>query len=406
MLGKRILFVTTTNLATNPRLVKEINLAMDNGAQVSVISFRLGNWSAALNEKILEELEGKVIAYTLDISANKSLRWAVDAVRFFVTRKIGAAFSSQDFQGMTDRRSVLLDRFLRRMKVNFDLVVAHNPGSILPVWRFSKSRKIPFGFDIEDYHPGESSLPETNLVMKRIFNSYLKDARYLTAASPLILTHSLEDIGVFHYPAETVLNYFPRDEFEIPVPASAEVPLRVIWFSQNINAGRGLEQISDVLGKFGNELSVTLVGNLNGAFYEKFLKRHTNLNILAPLPQRELHRMLRQYDVGLAIEPGKDINNGIAVSNKMLAYHQAGLFIAASDTPAQTAYMEAFPGNGVLFPLGSPPAIIETLQRCVANKTVIRQHSGERFRLAHDKGWEAESLKLANLWNSVLSKNN
>ncbi|MBS1756688.1 MAG: hypothetical protein JSU03_05375, partial [Bacteroidetes bacterium] len=52
----RILFISTHNLATNPRLVKEIELALANGFSVEVVCFIFRNWSYAINEQMIERL--------------------------------------------------------------------------------------------------------------------------------------------------------------------------------------------------------------------------------------------------------------------------------------------------------------------------------------------------------------
>jgi len=42
---KKILFLTSTNLASNPRLLKELRLAVTHGYDCTVMQFQLGNWS-------------------------------------------------------------------------------------------------------------------------------------------------------------------------------------------------------------------------------------------------------------------------------------------------------------------------------------------------------------------------
>ena len=111
-----------------------------------------------------------------------------------------------------------------------------------------------------------------------------------------------------------------------------EGPLRLVWFSQNISAGRGLEYILPPLKKFVGTIELHLFGNLDGAFYEAHLKPMKNVFIHEPLPQKKLHNNLSNYDVGLALEIATDRNRDICLTNKLLAYFQAGLFVFASDT--------------------------------------------------------------------------
>ena len=57
-LSKKILFLTTNNLATNPRLVKEIRLALSFGYIAELICFEFDNWSKELNTELMQQMVG------------------------------------------------------------------------------------------------------------------------------------------------------------------------------------------------------------------------------------------------------------------------------------------------------------------------------------------------------------
>lgn len=48
-----ILFLTSNNLATNPRLYKELKLAIQEGHQTSLIQYKLGNWSDEKSDEMM-----------------------------------------------------------------------------------------------------------------------------------------------------------------------------------------------------------------------------------------------------------------------------------------------------------------------------------------------------------------
>ncbi|NMD29667.1 MAG: hypothetical protein GYA79_08130, partial [Bacteroidetes bacterium] len=52
----KILFISSLNLATNPRFVKEIKLALANGFSADVICFEFNNWSNAFNQQIKKDI--------------------------------------------------------------------------------------------------------------------------------------------------------------------------------------------------------------------------------------------------------------------------------------------------------------------------------------------------------------
>jgi len=63
---KKILFVTTANLATNPRLVKELQLVNSNPSlKAKVVLFNLGNWSDQIDAQIRKSFPEIEFAYLM-----------------------------------------------------------------------------------------------------------------------------------------------------------------------------------------------------------------------------------------------------------------------------------------------------------------------------------------------------
>ncbi|HVG42253.1 MAG TPA: hypothetical protein VM888_11635, partial [Chitinophagaceae bacterium] len=53
-----ILFLSTYNLVTNPRLFKEIKVAKASGYKVDVVMFEFDNWSKKLNDQLTVQTKG------------------------------------------------------------------------------------------------------------------------------------------------------------------------------------------------------------------------------------------------------------------------------------------------------------------------------------------------------------
>jgi hypothetical protein len=49
-----LLFLTTNNVATNPRLAKELKTAIELDATVSAVQFNLGNWSDNKSDELIK----------------------------------------------------------------------------------------------------------------------------------------------------------------------------------------------------------------------------------------------------------------------------------------------------------------------------------------------------------------
>lgn len=395
-----ILFITTSNLATNPRTVKEINLALKQGMKVTLLCFSFDNWSKEINEEIKKKIEKEIKYIELPGNRKPFLIWFMSTIMFGSARFVLKLFPRSAFwlSVSSNKRSWILIRFLKRTMISPQLIVAHNVGSMYPAMIFSKRKGCRLGIDLEDYYPGETNTPVVSGQLRQLMKNILPLADYVTAASPLIMEETLK-ITAFKGEKEIIFNYFDRAEFTAP-DTTIGGSLRLIWFSQNISFNRGLEQIAPVIEQL-EDIELDIFGNCNAEFYENFLRGKRNISVYDALPQKELHKVLSEYDAGLAIEPRKDRNNELAVSNKLIAYFQAGLYIIASDTPAQKQFLRENQHSGLIISLHVND-LDERLAAIIASKDSIRRTKSERFRNAQQYNWEAESEKLLEVWAKVM----
>lgn len=394
-----ILFITTSNLATNPRILKEVRLAIKSNIKVTLLCFSFDNWSRIINEQIKEEIVGEIDYIEIPGNRKPFTPWLMSTIMFEWGKFMLKIFPENAYwlSAQSNKRSYLLKKYLDEATISPDLVVAHNIGSFYPAWMFAKKKNCRLGIDLEDYHPGETNNPVVSGQIKRLLNHCLSQADYITSASKFILEESLKEIQVSAV-KNVVMNYFDGSEFRQPV-LNIGGPLRLIWFSQNISFGRGLEQVVALLEEL-DDVELDLFGNCNPEFYNQWLKGRRNITLYEARPQQELHGLLSEYDAGLAIEPGKDRNNELAISNKLLAYFQAGLYIIASNTLAQAKFLNENPHSGLVLNLHASD-LQDRLKAIIASKESIRRTRAERFKNAQTYNWEAESEKLLQLWEGV-----
>ena len=145
-----------------------------------------------------------------------------------------------------------------------------------------------------------------------------------------------------------------------------------------------------------------MIGNKKEPFFAEHLSGVAGVVYHPPLPQKELHRLLSSFDVGLALEPGRDENNQLALSNKLLAYAQAGLFIVASHTTAQDLFLQDSCLSYVQSDL-TEEQLVTSLQQLYDRKDEIRQRRAERFATGRQYDWEIISRDLIATWNTVQS---
>ena len=394
----KILFLTTHNLATNPRLYKEIVLAIQAGHTVQVICFSFNNWSATINEQLKNNL-AEVNIIQLPAGKAPFLGWALSVLKEMTFRLAGkyVPLNEAGLSQAISRRSSLLLKALQKASKP-DLVIGHNPGALWPAFKASQIFNCCVGFDVEDYHPGEGHDKHIQKLTKKLMVSLLPQMDYVSFAAPLIQQQVEADAGKPLKNCFTLLNYFPVAEFRQPDDITDE-KIQLVWFSQNINAGRGLELILPFV-KITDKVTLHLIGNLDNVFFESYLKGIANIFIHPPMKQADLHKSLWRYDIGLALEPAKDKNNELAISNKLLAYLQAGLYVVATDTLAQQAFLNSWQGHGECFDYKINNAAI-IIEKIIEKITMIRSQKKARYKAFEKNNWEAASLNLLKAWASI-----
>lgn len=395
-----LLFITTLSLSANPRLYKEILCAQEAGHEVHVMCFRLGNWTDAQDDEKIRALPG---VHFIRLSATRTpfFPWLISSLLEQMARRLVSWRKRPFIDSLAaGKRSFILESALHGDLVKPDWVIAHNPAAFLPAKRFACRTSARLGIDVEDYHPGEISDPKASASMRRLMRHTLSAADYVSFAAPLIRRETAADMGGEKANWMTILNWFPSAEF-LPPAAALSGPLRFVWFSQLVTARRGLELVLPAIIAAGERVELHIFGHPDPAFTDRYIGQARNIFLHGPVRQSELHQRLGSFDIGLAIDVVADRNRELAITNKILAYLQAGLFLAVTETEAQRSFMSDHPAHGVLF---SPdPHSWEVLLKELLNrKESIRTAQQERFNTMRASGWEQTSVRLAQTWSTVI----
>lgn len=399
---KKFLFVTTSSFATNPRLVKELKKASEL-VTCHVVYFNSSDWSKTFNTEIQNQLQS-VLFHSININ-RFNLLYLFSKLSNKVFKKLRFLHDFEFFNSVSisDRTILLIIHlFYLRCIFKFNLVIGHNIGVFFPITLlFSKNKKVVL--DIEDFHPGERSNDSDGYTKcVQVFRNTLANASFVTYASPLIGEYSLKLIPDFPIIKSALINNcFNASDFYFKENLGNKISF--VWFSQNITAARGLEWIIPLLFEHKVNVHLTLIGNLYQNFYDEFLIKYTEvLTILPPFPQDELHAKLCDFDIGLALEQvTSDINRDICLTNKIFAYAQSGLYILATATRGQSAFLNEHSILGQL--CNSDENTLEmTLDTLIKNIFEIRKIKNERFEYAKKLSWENESKKLVDIWRELL----
>lgn len=397
----KFLFITSSTLAANPRFVKVFESFKDKH-DCSVVFFEQDDWGKPISEKIKNRNKNLTlypIPYhkTIGVKLKAKLLHKVAILwnGFFQQSSWIAAHANSD------------KTYQLRKKINsifasntFNGVFVHTMGAFYPTLVYVPD-SADLIVDIEDYHPGEVAYFNAKNEMrnrKLLMHTILQKAKYVTYASPLIMQESLKEFNqINRLQKKSILinNCFSSNEFQYKNESSERV--KFVWFSQNIAKGRGLEEVIQALAHFPNQVELHLIGNLSKDFYQQYLQQTTlSIHVHEPKPQQELNLSLAHYDIGLCLEQGHCLNNELALSNKIWAYFQSGLYILATDTAAQKDFIAQHPKSGKFFQKDSG-SMKSAVKFMLNNIQKIRKDKDARFATAQGFTWEIESLKLKQL---------
>jgi len=398
----RLLFITTSNLATNPRLVKELRFASSLKLNIDVIQFNLNNWSHSYTQQIKSSLPN-VNFVEIEAGSNPFLPWLISSLLEKLFSLIPIPFLPMSWLSTSvNKRAFLIQGYFGHIKNKPDLIIAHNPGSFYPAMLFAKRFKSEFAIDVEDYHPGETLDGRKSERMKNLMRLVLPNAKYVSFASKLILeqvnSDMLESNSTLNY-STLIDNVFSKDEFFTSTNyALDQRKLNFVWFSQNVDYSRGLESILSIFDEFKNEISLTLIGNVREEFFQKEITYRNYIRIEQPMAQHELHCILSNFDIGLALETKtSDYNRDICLTNKIWSYLQSGIYILASPTSAQKEFIKEFSSYGEVLLDDKKQSTLQ-IEELIQRKEQIRNSLGERRLLNETVNWENESRKLREIW--------
>jgi hypothetical protein len=395
-LKKRILFVTTSNLATNPRLVKEIDLAIENGFIITLLQFKFNGWSNRITVELKENYSN---VQFIEISATRHpfVLWLSSTILQYSLSKLSSRFLSLKWLSFSiNKRTCLIHWKLEKLNQSFDWVIAHNPGTFYPAYVYSKKINARLGIDVEDYHPGESNILGINNRMSSLMKKILPNADYCSFAAPLIEKEVKQKLDIKLTNSLIVINGFSERDFGFTMSNSSK--LKFVWYSQNIDFGRGLEIFLDTVLEYKEKIHITLIGNLNEEFEMRYgVNASTFITHFPPISQVDLHHELCRHDVGLALDFAVNRNREIALTNKIVSYAQAGLYIFGFKTEGHESFIKEYSLDSIVIE-PEREEILNALNKIIEIKKLNEFNKRNQFEKGNNLGWEKISKPLIQQW--------
>lgn len=406
-----VLLVTNVNMASNPRCHKELMALTEAGYRVGVLKFNIQNWSSSFEDEI-EKTYPNVTWINIENKSQNLLLWLYATIAHLLGNyalKLSIV-SARLISYSIDKRSYILHKKLKRIIKDYDVVIAHNPGTFWAVSNNAIAAGKKFAIDVEDYHPGEYKQKTAEDKMRKLMQATLKNASYVSCASPLIAAHTLQDLPGIEGKLSVVNNVFPLHLQPVFSPRS-EVhtsALTLVWFSQYIGLDRGLDDVIEAMNLIHDfEVQLTLIGyadtTIAEALQHKLHNKRHKILIRLPLPEKELMHEVAKHDIGLALEKSPNLNRRLCLTNKLFTYLLCGNAMIASDTEAQVQFMSAYKGIGDVYTSGDVAGLADMLKSYYSNKSTLNEKRLASYALASDElNWDREKKKWLALVNRTL----
>lgn len=395
---KKICIVSDLHLSSNPRVWKEANTLAAAGYAVTILTL----WTSAAkreNDRTFLHHPGLQYKAGLNLIAGEIAAWRrlYYRLRGRLEREAQRLFKTNSPWALGYGPGRITTEALREQA---DLYIAHTEyGIIIGNRLLEKGRRV--AFDIEDWYSRDYLVPSRPVkLLESAEQKALTHGVYVTCPSQA-MSAAMQATYKGTKAAEVIYNGFPLAESPVVPTATTN---SVIWFSQTIGPGRGLETLLEALKLVRTPIEVHLVGEcvtgydneLEAAFPKD--KGH-QLIIHAPVKHAHLPALIAKHRIGLAIEQREPESRNKTITNKILQYLQAGVQVLATATDGQQEVAESFPDAVRTVPTDDPAAWAAGLESLLS-----QDFDRETTRCTFEKkfSWEAQEKKLLDLVANAL----
>lgn len=401
--NKKVCLLSDHHISVNPRLWKEAFFYEKLGFEVVIFTMWL---SKSLLQKDRQILKDHAISYQTYLNL---IPGEINPVsRFFFRLRKRIANELQRFLHIGTGWAISHSphRMVRMaLSANADLYAAH-----LECAFFAGRELIGAGkkvsFDFEDWYSRDYLVPERPVkLLSQLEKFALENGIFCTAASESMASAIKKYYGI-QKEITVVYNGFSineniASENRETVDQKQDL-VKLLWFSRTIGPNRGIESLLKALQVCDLPVELHLLGDMAEG-YNEYLKRNFpyhkghGLKIHSFIPHNELMSFISKFQIGLALEENVNDNRHLTITNKILQYLQAGLFIIASDTAGQREVASYFPGTVSIIKLEHPKELVSAVKEFSKRKEVNQQ---DKFQTIFS--WEAQEKKFIKLTENYL----
>jgi glycosyltransferase involved in cell wall biosynthesis len=406
----RVTVVTSGHLATCPRMLKVADALQAAGYRVRVVSTQATPWATAADAALMatRRWAWEVVRYGREAAP---LVWLRSGTRqhLAVRTATRGGVSRATLEVAARAYGRVHDELVGAIAtVPTDLIYAGTAGALAAAAIAARRLGVPYALDLEDYHAAEQDDSPTarvaHALIARIEHLILPDAAFLTAGS--------DPIGAAYTAREKVatvtINNVPERPTSAALPSRAPGPMRLVWLSQTVGPGRGLEAAVHALSALSVPTELVLRGAVSEAYRATLsaaARGRLSLVWHAPDPSRDPVELCAGADVGLALEQAHVLNRDLCLCNKPFTYMAAGAAVLCTDTKGQRPLAESLGAAATIVPIGDVEALGAAVERWAASPELLAEARDAAFRAARERWyWEhaEERGRILSLVSSVV----
>jgi glycosyltransferase involved in cell wall biosynthesis len=293
------------------------------------------------------------------------------------------------------------DLFREALARKADLTIAHSAATLW-VARELMQRGRKVAVDFEDWFSREhlQTAWHPNRVITRLEREVLSGASHATCTSEAMAEAIRATYG---RKPEVIYNSFPLAEAPQPATDPGPEGPDVLWISQVVGPGRGLELLAGALKQCEPCFQLTLVGDTQKGYEQKLrhlLPNHWRgrVRFQRQVKSSEVLGLVGKSHIGLARERREPESRDLTVTNKILQYLLCGLAVVATRTQGQEEVAQRAGEAVGLVKQGDEKGLAEALTGWARDAEKLRRARQAARRAAEAKFcWEKEEKKVAGL---------
>ena len=397
---KKICIISNLHLSSNPRVWKEANSLANAGYEVLILTI----WtSQKKKDEDIAFIHHPKLSYkaALDLTEVSPLKFFYYRALARLGKEIKSFFNIDTTYALGYGQSLLKQQAL---KEKADLYIAHTEYGMLIGQKLLKENK-KVAFDFEDWYSHDYMITSRPVkLLCRLEKFAIENAAYCTFPS----NSMAKEVKEFYHSKKKVHNIiyngFSSKENAINNISDKSIS-SLIWFSQTIGPGRGLETLLTALSYVNSKVELHLLGFCDEDYKNKLIDWFPQnlghqLFFHSPVSHSDLISVLQQHSIGLAIEEDYPESRNTTITNKILQYIQAGIRVLATATKGQKEVARYFPEAVELVPFNDPERWAASIEKILSSPSENKKMQLQKFNEIFS--WEAQEEKFLKLVSETI----